>query len=101
MSLRSATKITFDQDRPVVEAAQIAPLLELDVAGFQDLMRSGRIRSTVERGEGDDEGKFRLTFQSAQWRVRLTCGRDCRVLTLTRVRLDVPREELRPGTTGS
>lgn len=87
----SATRIAFDQDRPVVDAAQIAPLLELDLAGFRDLMRSGRIRSTVERGEGKDAGKFRLTFQSPQWRVRLTCAGDGTVLTLTRLRLRGPR----------
>lgn len=94
MGLGFASKVTFDQDRPVVEAAEIAPLLELDVPSFQDLMRSGRIRSTVERGEGDDGGKFRLTFQSPRWRVRLTCGRDGDVLTLTRVRLNRPLPKL-------
>ncbi len=97
----SATRIAFDQDRFVVDAVEIAALLELDVASFQALMRSGRIRSIVERGEGDDEGKTRLTFQSPQWRVRLTCGRDGSVLTSTRVQLDVPREELRSGMPGS
>ena len=101
MSLGFATKIAFDQDRPIVAAAEIAPLLELDVASFQNLMRSRKIRSIVERGEGEDGGKFRLTFQSPQWRVRLTCGRDGEVLTLTRVRLDVPLPELRAVSTGS
>ena len=100
MGLGFATKIAFVQDRPVVEAAEIAQLLELDVASFQDLMRSGRIRSIVERGEGEDEGKFRLIFQSPQGRVRVTCGSDGNVLTVTRVRLNVPREELRSGRTG-
>lgn len=101
MTPGSARKVVFEQDRPVVEAAEIASLLDLDVPCFQDLMRSGRIRSTVERGEGQDDGKFRLTFQSPQWRVRLTCGRDGHVLTLTRVRVDVPRRELPSTGTGS
>ena len=90
MDLGSKIKVGFDQGRPVIEAAEIARLLELDVPGFQDLMRSGSIRSTVERGEGDDAGKFRLTFQSPRWRVRLTCKHDGEVLTLTRVRLAAP-----------
>ncbi|WP_306752676.1 DUF6522 family protein [Paracoccus actinidiae] len=90
MDLGSKIKVGFDQGRPVIEAVEIARLLELDVPGFQDLMRSGSIRSTVERGEGDDAGKFRLTFQSPQWRVRLTCKDDGEVLTLTRVRLTAP-----------
>lgn len=86
-------KIMFDQDRPVVEAVEIAPLLELDVPGFQELMRSGKIRSIMERGEGEHGGKFRMTFQSPQWRVRLTCRRDGEVLTLTRVGLNRPPSE--------
>lgn len=86
-------KIVFDQDRPIVDAAEIAPLLELEVASFQELMRSGKIRSIVEQGEGADGGKFRLTFQSPQWRVRLTCRRDGEVLTLTRVGLNRPPSE--------
>lgn len=94
-------KIVFDQDRPIVDAAEIAALLELEVASFQELMRSGKIRSIVERGEGEDGGKFRLTFQSPQWRIRLTCGRDGEVFTLTRVRLDVPLPALRSVSTGS
>lgn len=101
MSLEFATKIAFDQDRPLVEAVEIAPLLELDVSGFQDLMRSGKIRSIVERGEGEDGGKFRLTFQSPRWRVRLTCRQDGEVLSMTRVRLDVPLPEGRSVSTGS
>ena len=83
-------KIVFDQDRPIVEADEIAALLELEVASFQELMRSGKIRSIVERGEGEDDGKVRLTFQSPQWRVRLTCGRDGEVLTVTRAACSFP-----------
>lgn len=101
MHLGPVTRITFDQDRPIVDASEIASLLELDVSDFQVLMRAGGIRSIVERGEGQDGGKFRLTFQSPRWRVRLTCGRDGEVLTLTRVRLDVPLPELRSVSTRS
>jgi hypothetical protein len=97
MSRGGALKVTFDQDRPVLEAAEVAPLLELDVSGFQDLMRSGRIRTRVERGEGKDEGKFRLTLQSPRWRVRLTCAGDGTVLTRARVRLEVPEAVPKTG----
>ena len=83
-------KIVFDQDRPIVDAAEIAALLELEVASFQELMRSGKIRSIVERGEGEDDGKVRLTFQSPQWRVRLTCAPDGEVLTVTRAACSFP-----------
>lgn len=97
MNVVSDMKIGFDQGHPVIEAAEIAPLLELDVPGFHNLMRSGSIRSTVERGEGADAGKFRLTFQSPGWRVRLTCKDDGEVLTLTRVRLTTPPAAVSAG----
>ncbi|MFC0201406.1 DUF6522 family protein [Paracoccus rhizosphaerae] len=87
----AAMKIEFRDGQPVVDATEIAPLLELDVPDFQNLMRSGRIRSTVERGEGEDDGKFRLTVQSPFWRVRLTCGPDGTILSRTRVRLEASK----------
>ena len=74
-------KIEFGGDQPVVDAALIAPLMDLDVIGFQVLMQSRCIRTGV------DAGKLRLTFQSPDWRVRLTCSGDGTVLTTTRLRL--------------
>lgn len=87
MTRAPAVTIAFDQDRPVVDAASIAPLLELGLSEFQALMRAGRIRSTIERGEGDDTGRFRITFQSPTWRVRLTCVEDGTVISTARVKL--------------
>ncbi|MFN3278133.1 MAG: DUF6522 family protein [Paracoccus hibiscisoli] len=84
---KSTVKIEFEGDKPIVDAAQIAPLMELDVIGFQVLMQSGHIRTGVERGTGADAGKLRLTFQSPDWRVRLTCTGDGAVLTTTRLKL--------------
>lgn len=51
-------KVEFIDDRPVVDAVQIAPLMNIDVGFFQVLMQSGRIRSGVERGAGADAGKL-------------------------------------------
>lgn len=87
-------KITFDGDQAIVDAAEIAPLLDLDVPTFQERMRSGGIRTRVERGEADDAGKLRLTFQTPDWRVRLTCNEDGTVLTLTRAQLGAPAAAL-------
>ena len=84
---RSAVKIELSGDQPIVDAALIAPLMDLDVIGFQVLMQSGCIRTGVERGAGADAGKLRLTFQLPDWRVRLTCSGDGTVLTMTRLRL--------------
>jgi hypothetical protein len=84
---RSAVKIEFRNGQPIVDAALIAPLMDLDVIGFQVLMQSGCIRTGVEHGTGVDAGRLRLTFQSPDWRVRLTCSGNGTILTTTRLRL--------------
>ena len=84
---RSTLEIELRGDQPIVDAALIAPLMDLDVIGFQVLMQLGCIRTGVERGTGADAGKLRLTFQSPDWRVGLTCSGDGTVLTTTRLRL--------------
>lgn len=80
-------KVEFENGQPIVDATQIAPLMDLDIIGFQVLIQSGDIRTGIEQGTGTDAGRLRLTFQSPQWRVRLTCAGDGTVLTTTRVKL--------------
>jgi hypothetical protein len=55
----------------MIDAADLGRLLELEPDAVQDLMRRGAITSVFERGEGEDEGRFRLTFTHGARRVRL------------------------------
>lgn len=87
-------RIVIENGHPVIDAAEIAPLLDLDVAGFRQMMGAGHILTRTERGEGDDEGYLRLTLTSPMWRLRLTCTGDGEVLKRSRVRLT-------PAPTGS
>lgn len=80
-------RIVIENGNPLIDATEIAPLLDLDVAGFRQMMRAGRILTRTERGEGDDEGYLRLTLTSPMWRLRLTCAGDGEVLKRSRVRL--------------
>lgn len=80
-------KVEFADGQPIVDAALIAPLMDLDVIGLQVLMQSGSISTGVERGTGNDAGRLRLTFVSPRWRVRLTCADDGTVLTTARLRV--------------
>jgi hypothetical protein len=48
------------------------------------MMRDGRITSVFERGEGDDAGRYRVTFQDGAHRVRLIVDVSGRVLQRTR-----------------
>lgn len=77
-------RVTFENGTPVVDAAVIAPLLGLDLATFRHGMKTGAISTRLERGEGSDEGKMRLIFQSAHLRLRLTCDTAGNVLSVSR-----------------
>lgn len=90
ISTGDAIRISFEAGQPVIDAAAIAPLLELDVVSFQVLMQAGDIGTGVERGTGADHGRLRLTFQSPGWRVRLTCAQDGQVISVARVKLTQP-----------
>ncbi|MCU0974275.1 MAG: DUF6522 family protein [Burkholderiales bacterium] len=54
--------IMLDQGDVQVDAAIIAAGLRLAPALVRPLMRAGRITSRLERGVGDDAGRYRLTF---------------------------------------
>ncbi|TRW95424.1 hypothetical protein FNJ84_15635 [Paracoccus sp. M683] len=74
-------KIDRRDGRIVVDAAELAPLLALEPAEFQRQMRAGQISTMSEEGQGADQGRFRVTFRSAEWRLRLTCAPDGTVLS--------------------
>ena len=44
-------------------------------------MRDGRMTSRCEKGEGEDEGRWRLTFYSEGRTLRLTLGPDLQVIS--------------------
>lgn len=100
ISTGDTIRISFEEGQPVIDAAAIAPLLELDVVSFQVLMQAGEIRTGVERGTGADHGKLRLTFQSPEWRVRLTCAEDGQVISVARVKLRQPDAARMSGKRG-
>lgn len=47
----------------VVDPEVVAPKLGLSAEAFRQAMRDGEVRGTVERGEGEDAGRTRLTFR--------------------------------------
>lgn len=54
-----------------IDASLIGEMLALKPEEVHPLMRSGRITSICERGEGEDAGRYRLTFFYGSRRVRL------------------------------
>ena len=78
-------KIDMSGSQPTIDARDLGQLLDLPPDKVQNLMRAGEITSRFEIGEGDDEGKFRLTFFHRARRIQLTCDADGTVLTTSRV----------------
>jgi hypothetical protein len=57
-----------------IDAVDLGQLLEIEAEAVQGMMRSGEITSRFERGEGEDAGRFRLTFFHGRRRVTLIVG---------------------------
>ncbi|HEY9037714.1 MAG TPA: DUF6522 family protein [Roseovarius sp.] len=77
------TKIEFANDMIQVDAGLLAKAFRISAEDLKHRMRDGTITSRFERGEGEDAGKVRLTFFSADRRVRMTADENGNVLTCT------------------
>jgi hypothetical protein len=73
-----------------IEAPDLAQLLDVAVETVRAEMRAGAITSRFERGEGEDEGRFRVTFFRGRGRVQLVVSADGTVLQRSRVRETPP-----------
>lgn len=83
-------KIDMSGSQPTIDARDLGQLLDLPPGEVQNLMRAGEITSRFETGEGDDDGKVKLTFFHRGRRVRLTCSEDGTVLSTSRVTTERP-----------
>ena len=73
MGRRCPTGVAFSEDGFVVEAELIAQKLGISPDAFWREMKRGIVYGVVERGEGDDVGRTRLTFRyrARSWSVTL------------------------------
>lgn len=67
-----------------VDAVALGPLLGVPAEDVHRLMREGRIASLCEQGQGEDGGRYRLTFRHEATRLRLTVNDAGEVLLRTR-----------------
>ena len=77
--------ITIDESGIEVDAAALAEALGLDPEIMRERMRKGEITSRCERGIGEDEGRWRLTFFSDNRRLRLLVDEDGNILYRTAI----------------
>ena len=78
-------KIEMEDGQPVIDAADLARLLNLTPAEVQAKMRAQEITSRFETGAGEDAGRVRLTFFYETKTLRLTCSQDGTVLKTSRI----------------
>lgn len=68
-----------------IDATLLGRALELPPASIPELLRNGAITSRCERGVGDDEGRYRLTFFHGGRRLRIVVDESGRVLRLSNI----------------
>lgn len=88
------SKVEPQRDGFAVSATDLAQALDLDPGDVQDLMRSGGIVTRFESGEGDDVGRYRLTFRHGGRMLRLTVDQEGTVLFQSSIELG-PRGPMR------
>ncbi|WP_299848255.1 DUF6522 family protein [uncultured Roseovarius sp.] len=79
-------KLEVAGDRVIIDAFDLAPLIGCEPSEVPGLMRAGKITSVSEKGEGEDAGRFRVTFRFQTTRVRFTCAQDGTVLSQIRTK---------------
>ena len=93
------TRIEYINDGVQVDAGILAQAFAISAEDLRLGMREGAITSRFEQGEGEDAGKVRLTFSSADRRVRMIADERGRVLECTAVdfRTPPPRSPATPS----
>lgn len=84
-------KIDLRQTGPVIDATDLAKLLEMEPEIVRQLMRAGDITSLFETGVDTDAGRHRLTFSYGSTKIRLVCDADGNVLKTSRVKSGPPQ----------
>jgi hypothetical protein len=73
--------ITFENGTITVDPGIVAQGLRLDLEVLREQLRNGSVTSLCEKGEGEDAGRFRLTFFSGNRRLRLVVDASGAILT--------------------
>ncbi len=72
--------ITFTETAIEIDASLVAKGLRITPEALRAALRDGQVTRTVEKGEGEDAGRFRVTFFSPTRRLRLLFTADGDVL---------------------
>lgn len=77
--------ITFTDQRIEIDATLVAKGLRMEPEALRAALREGRVTHTIEKGEGDDAGRYRVTFYAPTRRLRLLFTVDGQILQTSSV----------------
>lgn len=77
--------VRMDQGGFEIEAADLARHFRIDPADVPDLLRNQRIKAICERGEGEDAGRYRLSFRFGASRLSLVIDDTGKILRRTSI----------------
>lgn len=86
------TSVKIGENGFVVEADIIGEAFGIAASTVQGLMQANAITSRCEKGEGDDEGRWRLTFFYNNRAFRVTVDEASQIIS--QARFDVARRRL-------
>ncbi|WP_199221348.1 DUF6522 family protein [Maritimibacter sp. 55A14] len=72
--------VEWNGDEFVVDANLLSAAFDMPAGEIRTRMRDGQITSLCEAGQGEDEGRWRLTFRHGARALRLTVDRQGTVL---------------------
>lgn len=93
-------EIEIQKDAVQIDASVLGKGLGLEPMRVPELIRSGAITSRCERGIGEDEGRYRLTFFHEGQRLRIVTDVSERILQCTSINFrdrPLPDALRRPG----
>lgn len=84
-----------------VDAAYLAEHLHLDPAEVPYLLRAGQISARCERGEGEDAGRYRLSFRLGRSTLSVVIDKTGRVLHRKTLRWPAEQERTNVSRTAA
>ena len=73
--------VRWADDTPEIDAAVAARAMKFAVEYFVRQMQRGAIKSRVERGVGEDEGRYRLSFRHHDRELTMIVDRDGEIIS--------------------
>jgi Family of unknown function (DUF6522) len=77
--------ITFTETAIEIDASLVAKGLRITLEALRTTLRDGQVTRTIEKGEGEDAGRFRVTFYAPSRRLRLLFTADGQIVQTSSV----------------